>query len=156
MSAQEYYNSAPSSDGNTPQPEYYNQKQYSGNSPQQGFTSQQQVGQVPPLQGYHGSMQPANPNGHFQYHRQRESDGAPFAQQKLPLNAAPRSDELNGERGLGATVVGGSIGAFVAKKSGGGVLGAIGGAAAGAIGANMIEHVYKRHERREHRHDRRH
>lgn len=43
MSAQEYYNSAPSSDSNTSQPQYYGQQQYNtnGNYPQQGSTPQQ-------------------------------------------------------------------------------------------------------------------
>ncbi|QYS97803.1 hypothetical protein H0G86_005015 [Trichoderma simmonsii] len=135
MSAQEYYNSAPSSDSNTSQPQYYGQQQYntSGNYPQQGST---------PQQGYDAnSRPPANLNGQPQYDQNRDPNVA-FTQQ-FPLGTAPGSEEANGERGLGATVVGGGIGAFAAKKSGGGLLGAIGGAAAGAIGANMLEHAYK-------------
>ncbi|KAM6483692.1 hypothetical protein HDV62DRAFT_333217 [Trichoderma sp. SZMC 28011] len=154
MSAQEYYNSAPSSDNKTSQPQYYGQQQYNtnGNYPQQGSTPQQQLSQAP--QGYDAnSRPPANLNGQSQYDQNRDHN-VPFTQQ-FPLGTAPGSEEANGERGLGATVVGGGIGAFAAKKSGGGLLGAIGGAAAGAIGANMLEHAYKRHERREHRHGRR-
>ncbi|KAJ4863421.1 hypothetical protein T069G_04375 [Trichoderma breve] len=136
MSAQEYYNSAPSSDGNTSQPpQYYGQQQYNmnGNYPQQGST---------PQQGYDANnCPPANLNGQPQYDQNRDHN-VPFTQQ-FPLGTAPGSEEANGERGLGATVVGGGIGAFAAKKSGGGLLGAIGGAAAGAIGANMLEHAYK-------------
>ncbi|KAL6809875.1 hypothetical protein V8C40DRAFT_271360 [Trichoderma camerunense] len=153
MSAQEYYNSAPSSDSNTSQPpQYYGQQQYNmnGNYPQQGSTPHQ----APPFQGYDANGRPpANLHGQPQYDQNRDQNVA-FTQQ-FPLGTAPGSEEANGERGLGATVVGGGIGAFAAKKSGGGLLGAIGGAAAGAIGANMLEHAYKRHERREHRHGRR-
>jgi hypothetical protein len=43
MSAQEYYNSASSSDSTQSQPQYYDQQQYNtnGNYPQQGTTPQQ-------------------------------------------------------------------------------------------------------------------
>ncbi|KAL7904950.1 hypothetical protein GGI35DRAFT_462260 [Trichoderma velutinum] len=144
MSAQEYYNSAPSSESNPPQPQYYGQQQYNmnGNYPQQGSTPQQQLSQTPPFQSYGvNSQAPANLNAQPQYGQNRDQN-VPFTQQ-FPLGTAPGSEEANGERGLGATVVGGGIGAFAAKKSGGGLLGAIGGAAAGAIGANMLEHAYK-------------
>ncbi|KAL6815254.1 hypothetical protein GGI42DRAFT_348217 [Trichoderma sp. SZMC 28013] len=144
MSAQEYYNSAPRSDSSPPQPQYHGQQQYNmnGNYPQQGSTPQQQLSQAPPFWGYDAnSHPPANLNGQPQYDQNRDQN-APFTQQ-FPLGTAPGSEEANGERGLGATVVGGGIGAFAAKKSGGGLLGAIGGAAAGAIGANMLEHAYK-------------
>ncbi|KAK4067272.1 uncharacterized protein Triagg1_7715 [Trichoderma aggressivum f. europaeum] len=150
MSAQEYYNSAPSSDSDPSQPRYHSQQQYNmnGNYPQQGSASQQQLSQTPPYQGYDAnSHPPANPNGRPQYDQNR-GQNVPFTQQ-FPLGTALGSEEANGERGLGATVVGGGIGAFAAKKSGGGLLGAIGGAAAGAIGANMLEHAYNyRLERR--------
>ncbi|KAL5092965.1 hypothetical protein Trisim1_000691 [Trichoderma cf. simile WF8] len=136
MSAQEYYNSAPSSDSNTSQPpQYYGQQQYNmnGNYPQQGST---------PQQGYDANGRPpANLHGQPQYDHNKDQNVA--STQQFPLGTAPGSEEANGERGLGATVVGGGIGAFAAKKSGGGLLGAIGGAAAGAIGANMLEHAYK-------------
>ncbi|KAJ5372861.1 hypothetical protein N7517_004867 [Penicillium concentricum] len=59
---------------------------------------------------------------------------------------APKSD-TNGERGMGATLVGGTGGAFVGhhvgKKSEHGVLGAIGGAIAGAVLANMTSNAVK-------------
>ncbi|PNP56399.1 hypothetical protein THARTR1_03555 [Trichoderma harzianum] len=135
MSAQEYYNSAPSSDSNPSQPQYHGQQQYNMNEdyPQQAST---------PQQGHDAnSHPPANLNGRPQYDQNRDQN-VPFTQQ-FPLGTAPGSVDANGDRGLGATVVGGGIGAFAAKKSGGGLLGAIGGAAAGAIGANMLQHAYK-------------
>ncbi|KAK0762771.1 hypothetical protein N5P37_005589 [Trichoderma harzianum] len=149
MSAQEYYNSASSSDSTQSQPQYYDQQQYNtnGNYPQQGTTPQQQLSQAPPFQGYDAnSRPPANLNGQPQHDHNRDQN-VTFTQQ-FPLGTAPGSEEANGERGLGAAVVGGGIGAFAAKKSGGGLLGAIGGAAAGAIGANMLEHAYNLLKRR--------
>ncbi|KAL2824395.1 hypothetical protein BDW59DRAFT_162502 [Aspergillus cavernicola] len=54
---------------------------------------------------------------------------------------------VDGEKGLGATVVGGAGGAFVGhqvgKKSDHGTLGAIGGAVAGAVAANMASNMVK-------------
>lgn len=44
-----------------------------------------------------------------------------------------------GERGLGATLIGGAGGGFLGDKLGGGVLGTLGGIVAGAIGANALD-----------------
>ncbi|KAK4989255.1 hypothetical protein LTR50_003361 [Elasticomyces elasticus] len=49
-----------------------------------------------------------------------------------------------GEKGLGATLVGGAGGAFLGHELGGGPLGLIGGLIAGAVGANALEN---RHEK---------
>lgn len=58
-----------------------------------------------------------------------------------------------GERGLGASVLGGGAGAFLGHKYGHGAMGTIGGLAIGAIAANAFEHheKKKREERRESR-----
>ena len=52
----------------------------------------------------------------------------------------------DGEKGLGATLVGGASGGFLAHKVGGGLLGSLAGAVAGAIGANALEHQHKKHK----------
>jgi hypothetical protein len=65
----------------------------------------------------------------------------------------PGEEGPNGERGLGATVLGGGAGAFLGHKMNKGALGTIGGLAIGAIAANAFEHheKKKREERRESR-----
>ena len=63
--------------------------------------------------------------------------------QQFPHSTGPGRRELQGERGLGTILSGGGIAPFAAKKSGNGMFGAVGGASAGAIGANIIGHVYK-------------
>ncbi|KZF23327.1 hypothetical protein L228DRAFT_113989 [Xylona heveae TC161] len=50
-----------------------------------------------------------------------------------------------GERGLGATLLGAAGGGFVGHEAGGGALGTIAGTLIGAIGANVLEN---RHEKR--------
>ncbi|KAL2860688.1 uncharacterized protein BJX67DRAFT_368198 [Aspergillus lucknowensis] len=59
------------------------------------------------------------------------------------------NEQAEGEKGLGSTIVGGAGGAFVGhkvgKKSDHGTLGAIGGAVAGAIVANMASNAVKGH-----------
>ncbi|UKZ74857.1 hypothetical protein TrVFT333_002527 [Trichoderma virens FT-333] len=121
MSAQEYYNNVPSSDGNPPQ--YNGQQQYNGNCPQQEGTSQQ-PSQAPPSKGCD-----VNLDGQIQYRQPGHDGGTPY--QSIPF--MQQSPNASGERGLGATLIGGGVGAFAAKKSGGGLLGTLGGAAAGAI-----------------------
>lgn len=68
-----------------------------------------------------------------------------------PQGEPRRSGEQNrggngkeGERGIGASLVGAAGGGFLGHEVGGGLLGTIGGALAGAIGANALEH---RHEK---------
>jgi hypothetical protein len=50
----------------------------------------------------------------------------------------------DGERGLGATIVGGGAGGWAARKAGKGVLGSLASAAAGAVGANLLEKQLKK------------
>jgi hypothetical protein len=50
----------------------------------------------------------------------------------------------DGERGLGATLVGGGTAGWAARKSGTGMLGTLASAAAGAIGANLLENKLKK------------
>ncbi|KAF3398877.1 hypothetical protein DPV78_006651 [Talaromyces pinophilus] len=73
-------------------------------------------------------------------------------QQQLQADMYRGSDSQNpqeGERGLGATVVGATGGAFLGhhfgKDSGHGTLGTIGGGVAGALLANAVENVVKDH-----------
>jgi hypothetical protein len=59
----------------------------------------------------------------------------------------------DGERGLGATLVGGGGAAWAAHKAGGGLIGSAAAGVAGAIGANVIEHfVEKKKKRHGHKH----
>jgi hypothetical protein len=68
-------------------------------------------------------------------------------------NGQQHGQQGEGERGLGATVLGGGAGAFLGHKMGHGALGTIGGLAIGAIAANALEHHEKKkhEERREER-----
>lgn len=83
-----------------------------------GQYGQQGYGQQPPQQ--YGGGYDANPHG-----------------------GAPGAGGPEGERGLGATLVGGAGGAFVGHKLGGGALGTVGGLIAGAIGANVLENHHE-------------
>lgn len=115
----------------------YNQQQPSYN---QGYNNQQPSYN----QGYDNrgaSPQPPAYGGQYDQQQQHNYGGGQYAGQQGP----------DGERGLGATLVGGGVGAFAAKKSGSGMLGALGAAAAGAIGANIIEHKFKKHHHKHHR-----
>lgn len=49
----------------------------------------------------------------------------------------PGTEEPNGEKGLGSTVVGGAAGGYAAHQMGGGKMGKVAGAALGAVGMNM-------------------
>lgn len=66
-------------------------------------------------------------------------------------NSQQQAQQGDGERGLGATVLGGGAGAFLGHKLEHGALGTIGGLAIGAIAANAFEHheKKKKEERRE-------
>jgi hypothetical protein len=50
----------------------------------------------------------------------------------------------DGEKGLGATLLGGASGGFLAHEVGGGLLGTLVGSVAGAIGANALEKKHKK------------
>ncbi|MCJ1255276.1 hypothetical protein MMC24_003092 [Lignoscripta atroalba] len=60
-------------------------------------------------------------------------------------NHAPGVGGPEGERGLGATLIGAGSGAFVGHELGGGTLGTIGGIIAGAVGANALEKHHKKY-----------
>lgn len=74
-----------------------------------------------------------------------------FVSHHRSQNSNPTPQGTNGERGLGATVLGGAGGAFLGHKLEHGALGTIGGLAIGAIAANAFEHHEKKkmEERRE-------
>ena len=57
-------------------------------------------------------------------------------------NAVGQAISGEDERGLGATLIGGSGGAFLGKKLGGGGLGTMGGGILGAVAANVLDHKY--------------
>ncbi|KAJ5883925.1 uncharacterized protein N7473_010811 [Penicillium subrubescens] len=84
-----------------------------------------------------------------QAHEQQMGEQNSFNQQNQWKDFDPSTTNgpPEGERGLGATVVGGAGGAFVGhqvgKKSDHGTLGAVGGALAGAVMANMASKAIK-------------
>ena len=100
---------------------------YQGEPQYQGYEQQQYQHQQPP-------QQPPQQYPHQQYSNPDPTDPTPgqggYGQ---PGNVA------EGERGLGATLLGGSGGAFLGHKYGGGGLGTVGGLIAGAVGANLVE-----------------
>ncbi|CAG9987016.1 unnamed protein product [Clonostachys byssicola] len=81
---------------------------------------------------------------------------APRQPQNVQRHAFPSNQHANmqgrhetatvpdGERGLGATIVGGGAGGWAARKAGKGVLGSLASAAAGAVGANLLEKQLKK------------
>ncbi|CAH0057532.1 unnamed protein product [Clonostachys solani] len=110
----------------SPQPQYSHQSQYSlGNNPY----SHGQGGYIPPYHDQADYSRSATPS---YYHNQNEMTGP------------------DGERGLGATVVGGGTAGWAAHKSGSGMLGSLASAAAGAIGANFLENKLKKHRNKRH------
>ncbi|KAI9696744.1 MAG: hypothetical protein M1836_005106 [Candelina mexicana] len=58
-------------------------------------------------------------------------------------SGGPPGGAGEGERGLGATLVGAAGGGFLGHELGGGALGTIGGAIAGVVGANALEKKHK-------------
>ncbi|KAK8090657.1 hypothetical protein PG994_000162 [Apiospora phragmitis] len=58
-------------------------------------------------------------------------------------NAAPGAEGEDGERGLGASLIGGGAGGFLGHKLGKGKLGTFLGGAAGAVAANVLESKFK-------------
>ncbi|KAI9831802.1 MAG: hypothetical protein M1819_004699 [Sarea resinae] len=122
-----YYSGPPPSGSNqalAPQPGYENNySDYSGSAVQQhgGYAHPPQ--QQPPYgQDYRGGEYGALPTG------------------------APGPDGKEGERGLGATLVGSAAGGFLGHEVGGGALGTLGGIIAGAVGANALEHRHDKYE----------
>ncbi|KAL3457021.1 hypothetical protein BJX64DRAFT_29121 [Aspergillus heterothallicus] len=120
MSNRDYYgDNAPLDMNNTPSTQQESSTTY---TPQQGQE----------LQSQHQQSQWIDPS----------RPDAPYDQNFNP------GDPTEGERGLGATVVGGAGGAFVGhkvgKKSDHGTLGAIGGAVAGAVVANLASNMMKK------------
>lgn len=95
-----------------PQDQHQQNQQYGyGQQPGYGDHQQQGYGQ----QGGYGDQQHGQPG-------QPGEPGGP----------------VEGDRGLGSTLIGGAGGAFLGNKMGGGTLGTLGGLVAGAIGANML------------------
>ncbi|KAJ5449888.1 uncharacterized protein N7458_006337 [Penicillium daleae] len=83
-----------------------------------------------------------------QNHEQQLANQESFNQQNQWKDFDPATSEMpEGERGLGATVIGGAGGAFVGhhvgKKSDHGTLGTVGGALAGAVLANVASKAVK-------------
>ncbi|KAJ5358757.1 uncharacterized protein N7496_011170 [Penicillium cataractarum] len=116
-------------------------RDYYGNYTPENLSSQDKTQQM-------GSMQ----NSEFlanQNHEQQLGEQNPYNQQNQwkDFEQGPAGVTPEGERGLGATVVGGAGGAFVGhhvgKKSDHGTLGAVGGALAGAVMANMASKAVK-------------
>merc|ERR1712000_346866 len=128
MSAQDYYSGGGGG-------------QQGGYGQQQGYPQQQQYSQG---SGYGGPQQSDHDNRGQSYNQQQ---GGPYG----GSSAYPGGDQgqagPDGERGLGATLVGGGAAGWAAHKAGGGLLSSLAGAAAGAIGANLIEHKFKKHKK---------
>lgn len=93
----------------------------------------------------HGGPQQSDYDNRGQSYNQQQ--GGPYG----GSSAYPGGDQgqpgPDGERGLGATLVGGGAAGWAAHKAGGGLLSSLAGAAAGAIGANLIEHKFKKHKK---------
>jgi len=107
---------------------------------QQPPYGQSQSQQYPPQQAPYGSApQPYGDN---------RSGNAPYPPQGQPqYGQGPEgAPGPNGERGLGATLIGGGAGGFVGHEMGGGVIGTVLGSVVGAIGANALEHQHKKHK----------
>lgn len=68
-------------------------------------------------------------------------------------SGGPQGPGEQDERGLGATLVGGASGGFIAHKAGGGLVGSVLGSVVGAVGANILEHKL---EGKHHKKDKKH
>lgn len=125
--------------------------------PQQGYDnynySQPPYGQNQQLAPYNNNNNNAyspytaqdSYNTYSDHSRAGSYGGSSIHQNRSHSPAVPGSDTRlgGGERGLGATLIGGAGGAFIGHELGGGALGTIGGIVAGAIGANMLEHRHQ-------------
>ncbi|KAI5465056.1 hypothetical protein BGZ63DRAFT_422035 [Mariannaea sp. PMI_226] len=141
MSAQEYYGSS-GNDGSS-----------QGGYNQQGYN--QQTGNY---QGYNQNGPNLHTNPQQLSYPGQQPNGNSYSQQRqdsqfnLPQGHPGSAIQgQDGEKGLGATVLGGGVAGFAAHKAGGGVLASIASAAAGAIGANIVEHKFKRYKRTKNR-----
>ncbi|PQK16343.1 hypothetical protein BB8028_0006g06630 [Beauveria bassiana] len=135
-----YNSSAPPGAYGQSQPSYAPQQQSydnRGHSPAPGYNTGAPYG---------GSSQPQyDNNNNYNNGQNYNHGGAPYGG---PNNGPPGPDGPNGEKGLGATLVGGGGAAYAAHKAGAGFFGSTGAAIAGAIGANFIEHKFKKHSGR--------
>ncbi|KJK84483.1 hypothetical protein H634G_00004 [Metarhizium anisopliae BRIP 53293] len=144
---------------------YPQQQQYSQQSGYQNQYNQQQpsYGQGQPQQGYNNqygnrghSPQPSQQYGQSGGAAADYAAGAPQGQYATGPTGpgGPGGPEgavgPDGERGLGATLVGGGGAAWAAHKAGGGFLGTAGAAIAGAIGANVLEHAFDKKKKKKH------
>lgn len=123
-----------------PQSGGYSQQQYGqADTYSQNYQPQQQYSSNP---GYDAPQQQTYQQGqvgntHPDYQNQQQG-GAGYP----PGSNPPPGQE--GERGLGATLLGGASGAFVGHEMGGGFLGVMGGVIAGAVGANWLENKHEK------------
>ncbi|KAI6087660.1 hypothetical protein F4821DRAFT_235595, partial [Hypoxylon rubiginosum] len=74
----------------------------------------------------------------------RPHSADPYGADRGQQQYAPGQEGADGERGLGATLLGGGAGGFLGHKIGKGKLGTLLGGAVGAVAANMIEHKFER------------
>ncbi|GAB7354616.1 hypothetical protein MBLNU459_g5054t2 [Dothideomycetes sp. NU459] len=123
------------------QPPSYGQQQQQQPQPQpygqnQSYYQGSQFEQEPS----HDRNQKAG-HGHDRSRDQRRQDGrdAQPGQSGGSGGGNPLSNLSEGERGLGASLLGGASGALLGHEMGGGALATIGGLIAGAIGANVLE-----------------
>ncbi|KAI0429438.1 hypothetical protein F5Y09DRAFT_342641 [Xylaria sp. FL1042] len=77
------------------------------------------------------------------YHQQQQ-------QQQHHLKYVDSNGGVDGERGLGSTLVGAGTGSYVGHKLGKGTVGTLLGGAVGAVAANTISHKIKGHHGKEH------
>ena len=92
-------------------------------------------------QAAYGQPQPpayGQPSGPGAY-----ADDRGYGQGGVPGSEGPGGPQ-EGERGIGATLIGAGSGGFLGHELGGGMLGTLGGMIAGVVGANMLE---KRHHK---------
>ncbi|KAI1453874.1 hypothetical protein F4805DRAFT_356241 [Annulohypoxylon moriforme] len=145
---------------------YPQQPSYAGGAPSQSpYPSQPSYAQSPQSQNYlapypqqsqyarpgsahsdAGYPPPAYSNDGTPHARPHSAD--PYSTGQAPYdrdpNRAPGQEGEDGERGLGATLIGGGAGGFLGHKLGKGKLGTMLGSAVGAVAANMIEHKFER------------
>ncbi|KAF4629923.1 hypothetical protein G7Y89_g8224 [Cudoniella acicularis] len=124
------------------QPQYPPQPNYGGPSPSHSpapYGQQAPYGGAPAnSQAPYGQQGPPYPSSH--------SPQPQYGDNRASAPSQPGQEQVgpNGERGLGATLLGGGAGAFVGHEAGGGALGTILGTVVGAIGANALEHHHKK------------
>ncbi|KAI0880559.1 uncharacterized protein GGS22DRAFT_174694 [Annulohypoxylon maeteangense] len=149
------------------QPQYAQQPNYAGGAPSQSpYPSQPTYAQSPQSQNY---LAPYSQQSQYARPGSAHSDAGypppsyaandgtpqarphsadPYSTAQTPYdnnpNRAPGQEGEDGERGLGATLIGGGAGGFLGHKLGKGKLGTMLGSAVGAVAANMIEHKFER------------